>query len=104
MEIKHLNDENFKEFIEQKELTVVDFFAQWCPPCKMLAPIMEEIAQEADGYKVAKIDIDQAIDIANEYGVMSIPTIIFYKEGQEIERLVGFRNKDELMDEIKKLK
>ena len=104
MEIKHLNDENFKEFIEQKELTVVDFFAQWCPPCKMLAPIMEEIAQEADGYQVAKIDIDQAIDIANEYGVMSIPTIIFYKDGQEIERLVGFRNKDELLDEIKKLK
>ncbi len=104
MELKHLDDKSFKDFIDQKELTIVDFFATWCPPCKMLAPIVEELAQEAEGYQIAKIDIDQAIDIANEYGVMSIPTIIFYKDGQEIQRLVGFRNKDELLDEINALK
>ena len=104
MELKHLDDKSFKDFIDQKELTIVDFFATWCPPCKMLAPIVEELAQEAEGYQIAKIDIDQAIDIANEYGVMSIPTIIFYKDGQEIQRLVGFRNKDELLDEINELK
>ena len=104
MEIKHLNGEEFKEFINNKELRIVDFYATWCPPCKMLAPIMDELAEEADGYQVAKLDIDQEIDVANEFGVMSIPTIIFFKEGQEIQRLVGFRNKDELLDEIKSLK
>ncbi len=104
MEIKHLNGEEFKEFVNNKELRIVDFYATWCPPCKMLAPIMDELAEEADGYQVAKLDIDQEIDVANEFGVMSIPTIIFFKEGQEIQRLVGFRNKDELLDEIKSLK
>lgn len=104
MELEHLNEDNFKNFINQTQLTIVDFYATWCPPCKMLAPIVEELAKEANGYAIAKIDIDQAIDIANEYGVMSIPTIIFYKNGEEIHRLVGFRNKDELLDEINSLK
>lgn len=104
MEILHLNEESFKEFVADKGLTIVDFYATWCPPCKMLAPIMDELAQEANGYQVAKIDIDQEINVANEFGVMSIPTIIFFKDGQEIQRLVGFRNKDELLDEIKNLK
>ncbi len=104
MEILHLNEDSFKEFVADKGLTIVDFYATWCPPCKMLAPIMDELAQEANGYQVAKIDIDQEINVANEFGVMSIPTIIFFKDGQEIQRLVGFRNKDELLDEIKNLK
>lgn len=104
MELKHLDETTFKEFTAQEELTIVDFYATWCPPCKMLAPIMEEIAEQAKGYQVAKIDIDQAIDIANEFGVMSIPTVIFFKKGEELQRLVGFRNKDELLDEINNLK
>ena len=104
MELTHLNDKNFYDFVAKDTLTVVDFYATWCPPCKMLAPIMEELAEQAKGYEVAKIDIDQAIDIANDFGVMSIPTLIFFKNGNEIQRLVGFRNKDELLDEINNLK
>lgn len=104
MELTHLNDKNFYEFVAKDTLTVVDFYATWCPPCKMLAPIMEELAEQAKDYEVAKIDIDQAIDIANDFGVMSIPTLIFFKNGNEIQRLVGFRNKDELLDEINNLK
>lgn len=100
MEILHLNEESYKELMQKQGVAVVDFYATWCPPCKMLAPIMEEIASEATDYTVAKLDIDQAIDIANELGVMSIPTVIIFKDGQEQERLVGFRNKEELLETI----
>ena len=102
MALTHLNENDFNDFIAKNELSVVDFYATWCPPCKMLAPIMEEIGDQAKGFQVAKIDIDQAIEVANEYGVMSIPTLIFFKDGKELQRLVGFRNKDEIMQEINK--
>ena len=65
---------------------------------------MDELASQAKGYQIAKIDIDQAIDVANEFEVMSIPTVIFFKKGEELKRLVGFRNKDELLEEINSLK
>lgn len=104
MALTHLNENDFNDFIAKNELSVVDFYATWCPPCKMLAPIMEEIGEQAKGFQVAKIDIDQAIEVANEYGVMSIPTLIFFKDGKELQRLVGFRNKDEIMQEINSLK
>lgn len=103
MEILHLNEESYNELIKKEGVAVVDFYATWCPPCKMLAPIMEEIANEAKDYTVAKLDIDQAIDVANELGVMSIPTVIIFKDGIEQERLVGFRNKEQLIDSINKV-
>ncbi len=100
MEILHLNEDSYKELMQKQGVAVVDFYATWCPPCKMLAPIMEEIAEEATEYVVAKLDIDQAINVANELGVMSIPTVIIFKDGEEKERLVGFRNKEELLEAI----
>ena len=100
MEILQLNENTYKELMQKQGVAVVDFYATWCPPCKMLAPIMEEIADEAEGYTVAKLDIDEAINIANELGVMSIPTVIIFKDGEEKERLVGFRNKEELLKAI----
>lgn len=100
MEILHLNEDLYKELMQKQGVAVVDFYATWCPPCKMLAPIMEEIAEEATEYVVAKLDIDQAISVANELGVMSIPTVIIFKDGEEKERLVGFRNKEELLEAI----
>ncbi len=100
MEILHLNENSYKELLQKQGVAVVDFYATWCPPCKMLAPIMEEIAEEAENYIVAKLDIDEAINVANELGVMSIPTVIIFKDGQEMERLIGFRNKEELLEKI----
>lgn len=100
MEILHLNENSYKELLQKQGVAVVDFYATWCPPCKMLAPIMEEIAEEAENYVVAKLDIDEAINVANELGVMSIPTVIIFKDGQEMERLIGFRNKEELLEKI----
>lgn len=100
MEILHLNEGSYRELMKQSGVAVVDFYATWCPPCKMLAPIIEEIASEAKGYTVAKLDVDEAIEVANELGVMSIPTVIIFVDGVEKERLVGFRNKEELLEAI----
>lgn len=98
MELK-INSENFeKEVLNSEKPVLVDFFADWCGPCKMMAPIVEELATELDGKaKVGKINVDENSDIAIEYNVMSIPTLIVFKNGKEEKRLVGVRDKEELL-------
>ena len=83
---------------------LVDFFATWCGPCRMLSPIIEEIGEECDGsFEVYKIDIDEAEDVAMDYSVMSVPTLIFFKDGEEAERLIGVRPKNEITGVIEGL-
>lgn len=82
-------------------IKVVDFFATWCGPCKMLAPVFDEVSLDIEDAEFLKVDIDQSLDIAREYQVSTVPTIIIFKEGQEVERLVGFKTKQELEDKIK---
>ncbi|MBA4337046.1 thioredoxin [bacterium] len=95
-----LNEENFKNEIANG-VVLVDFFATWCGPCKMLAPVIEELATEFVGKaKIAKLDVDQAGHVAGEFGVQSIPTIIIFKDGQEVDRMIGFQGKEVLMDHI----
>lgn len=98
-----LSLENFKEEVLNSEKPVlVDFYADWCGPCKMMAPIVEELARELDGKaKVGKINVDENSDIAVEYNVMSIPTLIIFKNGKEEKRLVGLRDKEELLNLLK---
>ena len=98
MELK-INSENFeKEVLNSEKPVLVDFFADWCGPCKMMAPIVEELATELDGkVKVGKINVDENSDIAVEYNVMSIPTLIVFKNEKEEKRLVGVRDKEELL-------
>ena len=98
MELK-INSENFeKEVLNSEKPVLVDFFADWCGPCKMMAPIVEELATELEGKaKVGKINVDENSDIAVEYNVMSIPTLIVFKNGKEEKRLVGVRDKEELL-------
>lgn len=99
MELK-LSSENFEEEVLNSEKPVlVDFFADWCGPCKMMAPIVEELATELDGKaKVGKLNVDENSDIAVEYNVMSIPTLIIFKNGKEEKRLVGVQDKEELLN------
>lgn len=98
MELK-ISSENFeKEVLNSEKPILVDFFADWCGPCKMMAPIVEELATELEGKaKVGKLNVDENSDIAIEYNVMSIPTLIVFKNGKEEKRLVGVRNKEELL-------
>ncbi len=102
MSIVHLDKENFRDLIGSKRV-VVDFFATWCGPCKMLGPIFEKVASSNDGVVFIKVDVDKHEDIAREYGVMSIPTVVFFKDGQEIKRNVGFMSEDALQDIINDL-
>ena len=98
-----VTDSSFqKEVLDSPQLTVVDFWAPWCGPCRMIAPIVEQIAQENDGkISVGKLDVDVNGQTAMKYGVMSIPTLILFKDGKPVERLVGMMPKERLMAKIK---
>ena len=97
-----VTDQEFQEkVLDSDVLTVTDFWAAWCGPCKMIAPLLEEIAEEYDGQlQVAKLDVDYNQQTAMAYGVLSIPTLILFKDGQAVERIVGFMPKDRLMSKI----
>ena len=99
MEIEVMNEEEFKKLIDSKELTVVDFFATWCGPCRMLGPILEEIADEMkDEFKFGKIDIDENFDIAKTYGIMSVPTLVLFKDNKVVDKIVGLKSKNQILE------
>lgn len=94
-----LTEQSFEEEVIKSDRPVlVDFFATWCGPCKMLHPIIEEIAEEHSEYKVCKIDVDEERGLAMRFGVMSIPTVIIFKNGEISDTVVGLRSKYDLLD------
>lgn len=99
-----ITSENFENEVLNSELPVlVDFFATWCGPCKMMSPIVEQIEKEMEGkVKVYKVDIDEEQDLAIKYGIMSIPTFIVFKEGKVSKMAVGMRDKEELLNMLVK--
>lgn len=102
-EILHVNTNNFeKEVLNNKGVTIVDFFATWCGPCKMLSPILEQVSKECDFVKIVKVDIDQALPLAKQFGIMSVPTMVIVADGKEQERLIGLRQKSQIIDTAKK--
>ena len=95
-----LNEKNFEERTKDG-IVVVDFFANWCGPCKMMAPVLEQIAKELDGKaKIYKVDVDESEELARKFGVMMIPTIVILENGQQREKHVGLWQKDDALDEI----
>lgn len=101
MAVIHITKENFQEeVLESKVPVLVDFFAQWCGPCKMVAPILDELAEEMKDVKICKIDVDEQPELAKKNFVMSIPMFFVYKDGKVMRRDVGGKTKDELIDLI----
>ena len=101
-EVTAVGSGNFEsEVVEASEAVVVDFWAEWCQPCKMLTPVLDKIAQNYNGrLKVVKCNVDENQDIAMKYGVMSIPNLIFFKDGQVVNQAVGYMNESQLSTKV----
>ena len=100
-----INDGSFEaEVIKSDKPVLVDFWATWCGPCKMIAPILEEMATEYDGkLKIAKMDVDSNTKVATQYGIMSIPTLLFFKNGQLVDQVIGAIPKAQLVNRLTKV-
>lgn len=99
MEIIHADENNFNDLVSNGKV-LVDFFATWCGPCKMLSPILEEIANDRIETKIVKVDVDECSNIARQFGVMSIPTLILMDDGKIKDKKIGFQSKEEIVEWI----
>jgi len=101
----NITDQNFNQEVLQSDKPVlVDFWASWCGPCQMMGPIIEELAREVgDKFKVVKLNVDENQESAQKYGVSSIPTLIFFKGGQEVDKMMGVQSKESLLEKLNSL-
>jgi len=103
-EVIHLNKDNFQQTVANSDKPVlVDFWASWCGPCKMLAPVLEDVAKNLDKQAViAKINVDEERELAESFKIMSIPTMYIFKDNKVVDRMIGFTNKENIINTIKK--
>lgn len=102
--VKELTDNDFHQEVDKATLPfLVDFWAIWCPPCSMVAPILDEIAKDYDGrMRIGKVNVDNEIKTANEFGIQNIPTMIIFNQGREVERIIGALPKDQIVKKLEK--
>lgn len=98
-----LSKENFQEFVQKNSICIVDFWAPWCGPCKMIAPILDELEKELQGVAFGKVNTDESQELAMKYGIMSIPTLIIFKNGEVADVIIGVIPKEEIRDKIEQV-
>ena len=101
MSAKKLNEQNFEQEVLNQDLALVDFYADWCGPCKMMAPIIDAIANERQDITIGKVNVDENPVLSSQYKIMTIPTIIVFKNGEIADQISGLRSKDQLLDLLK---
>jgi thioredoxin 1 len=99
-----MNNSNFAETLTNNSVTLVDFWAPWCGPCKMLGPVIDQLADENNDVTIGKVNVDDNTDLAVQYGIRGIPTILFFKDGQMVDKIVGIKSKADLQEKINALK
>ena len=100
--MKIIDKQNFDE-ITSKGVVLIDFFANWCGPCKMLAPVLEDVAAQMPDVTFAKVDVDQEPGLAGKYGIQAIPNLIIFQDGKAVDQITGFVGKDVIVDKLNKL-
>ena len=100
MSVLTLNENNFEEVLKSNNKVLVDFYADWCGPCKMMSPVIDEIAEEMQGVKVGKVNVDNNQELAIKYDVMSIPTIIVFENGMQKKTFIGVTDKNEIIEQL----
>jgi thioredoxin 1 len=98
MSVIHITKENFDSVISGEKPVLLDFWAPWCGPCRMVAPIVEQIANDREDVVVGKVNVDEEMELAVQFGIISIPTLILLKNGMEVEKVVGYRPKEDILD------
>ncbi|QXJ28175.1 Thioredoxin [Saccharolobus shibatae B12] len=101
--VKHLNSKNFDEFITKNKIAVVDFWAEWCAPCFILAPVIEELANDYPKIAFGKLNTEENQDIAMRYGIMSLPTVMFFKNGEPVDQILGAVPREEIEIRLRSL-
>ena len=103
MAVLHITKDSFEKEVLKSDIPVlVDFWATWCGPCRALGPILDEVSEEVSSVKIVKVNVDEESDLAGDFRIMSIPTMILFKDGKPVEKSVGLLQKSEVLDLIKK--
>jgi thioredoxin 1 len=100
-EIKHINQEEFENTIKNNKLVLIDFFATWCPPCKMIGPVLEELQDLIKDVLIVKMDVDLNEDLAKQFKIMNIPTLMLFKNGELVQKEIGVKDLAYLIDMVK---
>jgi thioredoxin 1 len=103
MSIIHIEKQNYDELVKSG-LVLVDFYAEWCGPCKMLAPALEALSNQREEIKIVKVDVDEQVDLARHYGIMSVPTMLLYKDGAIVSKKSGYHTLDMLNEWVNSIK